>query len=289
VENVLRWLKLSQNRDGSFPTMLVNKKDGIRKEVSTLTPTILICLLLTHLREKLPEIPGAYSSGCIIDAIIGDCHRYLLSVLRRDDKNSAPLWGFNVFYPPDWEETLLCSFILRRAGKLSDDDIQKIRELLLFNLDCPKGGVGVWVQDDHSLEHGNLVYDPIVIIVANVWHKMLFGKKHTGINDEAKRAATAGERPTFYTRRMKGVFWGLLCLGGFPHAREFTDDCLLFHHGHRKHVWYGSCHVWAAVNLVAKFYRMKELERAGQECSRRLRGPKPSDTSPGEGREETKA
>lgn len=150
----MRWLRNRQLPDGQFPTTVLCGSGGTQ-QASTLCPTYLVALMLMRLREQ-----GV--SNHDLDIVV---ERALDFIARRAYGDSATgwmAWHFNIFYPPDWEETCWCSSLLFRAGRMTRRALEPTRRLLDVN-ETRDRGVGVWLKDPYTSDNAsNNAFDPIV-------------------------------------------------------------------------------------------------------------------------------
>jgi hypothetical protein len=239
----IRQIARQQWPSGQFPTVVINDGEGWKRSVSTLTPTYLVCLFLTMLRERRT------SSLKEMDEVIDKALGFLLHSVYKDPVEGVLSWRFNAYYPPDWEETCWCSGLLWQKGMLTRGEIEPLRRLIEKNT-TPDKGVGVWVKDPYSRSNKfNNVFDPVVSLSVLEWHQRLFSASC----EPTKRfmeVSLANDQPSlYYEDGFRNRFYSILGYGKTHDELLVPSDYRLFHHGRRTEVWYSSQAVWQALSL----------------------------------------
>lgn len=242
MESTLKVLSRHQLPSGQFPTTMVNLREGFQRIVSTITPTYLICLFLSLLRERRP-------SHHLLDQIVNKGLKFLERMSYRDTVEDIAVWHFNAFYAPDWEETCWCSFLLYQAGFLPKSILEPMKRLILTN-ETPEHGIGVWVKDDYSSENKyNNVFDPVVSLSVTNWLQRIFRITSEPTQVFIERALKHDLPSLYYDENFKKFLFYLFNRGKKPKSLQHQNH-RLFHHGNRTQVWYTSSDVWEAANLL---------------------------------------
>lgn len=244
MKSTLKILAAHQKQSGQFPTVMLNETEGVTREVHTIAPTYLICLILSEVRDH-------QQSHYLLDKIIERGTSFLSRMCYVDPVVGLRAWHFNAFYPPDWEETAWNSYLLYKSGILTKSELEPLRRLALANETSDKG-VGVWLKDDYTLDNGrNNVFDPVVSLSVNQFLQRVFGEISAPTEDFINDAVESNQKSVYYVDNFKNF---LLCLFGARKekvALDPGDNYSLFHHGNRTDVQYTSRDVWEAAKLFA--------------------------------------
>jgi hypothetical protein len=241
IAPTIRRLAQHQYPSGQFPTIVVNAKEGIRREVGTLTPTYLVCLMLSLYRQS-------YGSSAELDRIIERCLDYIESRCYFEPIEGYRVWHFSAFYPPDWEETCWCAWLLYEAGRLRREDLEALYRLLCKN-ETPDNGIGVWVKHDYCQgEKYSNVYDGFVDLAIIFWLESIFGVRSNPTSKYLAQSFTAGNLSQYYYPEFASFFFSLFGFGDRP-AKLPSGNTPLFRQSHHQVVDYVSPSVWTAASL----------------------------------------
>lgn len=239
--SVLRILSGHQLPSGQFPTLMINEVEGTELVVHTITPTYLICLMLTELRERGHSHP-------ILDMVVRKGIEFLSRMCYIDPINGLTVWHFNAFYMPDWEETAWCAYLLKQEGLLTRREIEPLRALAFAN-ETHDQGIGVWLKDTYS--HDNRyknVFDPVVSLSVCEFLKRAFNEHSEPTESFIRRALESDAGSLYYVDNFRKFLYFLFGAGAKPSLVH--DKHKLFHHGNRKHVWYACPDVWETAELL---------------------------------------
>ncbi len=260
---------LNQLPSGQWPTLMVNIGEKKTKIVDSLATTIMV-VYLTQMRDR--------SLSQSIDRALG----YILSKRYIHEIEGFPVWHFNAFYPPDWEDTAMAVYVLVRNGRLSVNQLEPLRKLLIQN--TSDLGTGVWIKDPYSKGNGrNNHWDPTTALNVLRLHCLLETDSVVRVRLEKFIIDVLNLenffRMTLYYTPPLAVFFGRQLLKDFPILQSslgstietFGEDVvsaiingnisvtpfekallgiednlpkhdpgLMFHHGKRFNIWYGS-------------------------------------------------
>lgn len=238
---IFRQLAANQLPTGQFPTVALNIEEGTQRQVNTLTPTYLICLLLSCFRERHWSDPA-------LDRIIMRCCSYIERSCCYDPIAGHRVWRFNLFYGPDWEETCWCSLLLFQAGLLRRNDLEALYQLLWHN-ETEQRGVGVWVKDDYSQNNRyNNAFDLIVSLSIQKWLESIFRTRSVPTDKFISASVYDGQMSMYYFDAFTRFLLYLFGLADKP-AAQSSNNTPLFHHGNRQQIQYIAPDVWTAASL----------------------------------------
>lgn len=240
MQATLQRLAQRQLPSGQFPTIMTNVEERFSRQVSTTTPTYLITLLLTLFRER-------HRSHPLLDQIVERSTRFLIERSYRDPVEGYLVWHFNCFYPPDWEETCWCTYLLHQSGRLTTRQLEPLYRLLRAN-ETEDNGIGVWLRDDYSRGNGRKnAFDPIVSLTISWWLEHLFHARSTPTNEFLRRCRMNNTPSLYYLDEFASFFFSLFGLAERPTLPP--PETALFHQGSRRQVRYASADVWTAAQL----------------------------------------
>ena len=237
----LKVLSQHQLPNGQFPTKVINYKEGFTQDIHTITPTYLICLMLSIFREH-------YSSHHLIDRILEKGMLFFQKIAYQDPIEKIKVWHFNAYYPPDWENTCWCSYLLYQAGIFHKKNLEPLYQLILAN-ETPDKGVGVWVKDTYSEDNRfNNVFDPLVSVSVVQWLERVFGHTSEPTKKFILACIESDSQSLYYDEIFKNFLFSLFGYKKRPNLLTNHDYCL-FHHGKRTQVWYASSDAWETANI----------------------------------------
>ncbi|MFH1207245.1 MAG: hypothetical protein V1668_01415 [Patescibacteria group bacterium] len=231
----------NQLPSGQFPTLMRNVEENWQRQVGTLTPTYLVCLLLSLYRER-------HQSHAIIDRIISRCLDYVESRCYYDPIEGYRVWHFNCFYPPDWEEICWCTWMLCEAKRINRRELEALYRLIREN-ETEENGIGVWIRHPYSEESKyKNAFDGFVDLSITFWLKNVFRTCSAPTDALLTRSIAANNLSRYYFPDFARFFFSLF--GHFdPPAQLPSPDAPLFHQGSRRQVQYFSPDVWLAAKL----------------------------------------
>lgn len=239
--HIARKLAASQLPSGQFPTFAVNVEENLNRRIGTLTPTYLVCLLLSLYRER-------YTSNPIMDGVIERCLSYIESRCYYDPIEGYRVWHFNAFYPPDWEEACWCTWMLYKAGRLDKKDLTALYDLMRKN-ETEANGVGVWLRHPYCVgsKYKN-VFDGFVDLSIVFWLEEIFHTRSVPTDAYLAKAISEGKLSLYYFDGFARFFFSLFGRCPRPtHLPPVTTP--LFHQGSRRQVQYVAPDVWRAASL----------------------------------------
>ncbi len=242
MESTLKVLAAHQLMSGQFPTIVANEAEGIRKNVHTITPTYLICVILNEIRER------GYSHP-LLDGIVQKGAEFLSRMCYMDPVTRLRVWHFNAFYMPDWEETAWNSYLLHKLGFFTKKELAPLRTLAHTN-ETHDRGVGVWLKDTYSERNRySNVFDPVVSLSVNQFLMRVFGECSEPTESFLVQAIASQEKSLYYADNFRDFLFFLFNRAEKPKAL-IHDRGRLFHHGNRVEVWYQSPDVWEVAELA---------------------------------------
>jgi len=258
----------TQTLCGQIPTLMVNKQERKYKWVDTLAITMVAVYLIQLYRDWI-NFPGVQEALDFIEQRV-----------YQHEIEGFMFWHFNGFYPPDWEDTSFAIFLLVRNNRLDINKLGPIRDLLSSNTteqgsgvwikDCysasnaqqnhwdPTSAINIlrlhylldsdkkgkkaterFVTKHFSLEQFGRSTLYYTAPVAAFFAKMIV----RDFPDDTQ--SIAAPALSFYQEVVSAIKNGILvatsfesALLGFPALEK--DNGLLFHHGKRDGIWYGS-------------------------------------------------
>lgn len=241
MKEVFTALQWAQRPSGEFPTT-VTTQEGEELWASTICPTYLIAVILTTIQMRYYSTPQ-------LESIILKCLYFLHARSSQDPRDKWVSWRFNMFYPPDWEETAWCLWLMHHHRIFTLDRILPTLDLLCAN-ESQSNGVGVWLKDpysDNNCEHN--AFDPIV--QGSVLHLLHATNTHhiLPVTQEVFLRDVAAETPSlYYTKPFQKFMYWLMGLG--PKPKSFLKNAHLFHNHRRPRLRYSSDEVILAANLL---------------------------------------
>ncbi len=243
MKTELEWLERQQMASGQFPTTALYEPTGLVRDVSTICPTYLIVLMLTLLRDR-----RGYSDP-VLDRIVERGLDFLEGRMYTDPVEGFRAWHFNAFYPPDWEETCWCSYLLVKSGRMNRSDFDPLRRLLDEN--ATDMGIGVWLKDPYTPGNGVAnVFDPIVSMSIQYWLDRLYGDQIESVDKFVDSAIKNEMASLYYDRHFHEFFYWMTGLRSDVPSLEH-DDHIVFHNARRKRLNYASKEVWRVAELLA--------------------------------------
>ena len=241
IDSTLKVLAERQMLSGQFPTIVINEKEGTNLCVHTITPTYLICLILSEIREK-------GRSNHLLDQILKSGVEFLARMCYIDPVTGLRVWHFNAFYMPDWEETAWNAYLLYSLGLVTKRNLEPLRRLAYAN-ETDARGIGVWLKDTYSIDNCyNNVFDPVVSLSVNQFLFRVFGEYSRPTENFAAQSIKEKKSSLYYTDSFRDFLFFLFSKGSKPDSLEY-DQHKLFHHGNRTSVWYASPDVYAVAEL----------------------------------------
>lgn len=270
----------NQYSSGQIPTLMINRQEKKRQLVDTLAIT-MVAVYLAQLHKNWSRQWGINIQKAL---------DFIEWRLYQNEIENFPVWHFNAFFPPDWEDTSFALFLLITNGRLKISQLEKLRELLINN--TTELGTGVWVKDPYSKNNArNNHWDPTSAINILRLHYLLeteeksisrverFVKRNL-LLDQFNQTSLYYTPPVaaFFARRLiedflvftndiaptlvsfhqevvKAVNKGFLNASPFERAliglsTTENDNGLIFHHGRRTIIWYGSPVLHALATIV---------------------------------------
>ena len=260
----------TQLASGEIPTLMINVDEKKTRLVDTLAIT-MVAVYLAQLQKDWEKLWGSNIEKAL---------DFIEQSAYKTEIEDLTLWHFNGFYPPDWEDTSFAIFLLVKNNRLKVSELNSLKELLLNNTIEQGTGVWVkdsysfgnaknnqwdptsainilrlhyllksdetvcnkvekFIIEDLSLdqfERATLYYTPPV--TAFFAQRLLSDFSRNNVDF---RLAVEN----FYKEVTDAIIAGSLyatpfekALLNFP-AKE-NDKGLIFHHGRRTKVWYGS-------------------------------------------------
>lgn len=118
---------------GQVPTLMVNFQENKTKLVDTLAIT-MVAIYLTQLNKDWKKLWGFN-----VDRALNFIERRAY----KHEIEGFTLWQFNGFYPADWEDTSFAIYLLAKNNRLKISELNSLRELLLNNTTEQGTGVWV--------------------------------------------------------------------------------------------------------------------------------------------------
>jgi len=103
--------------------LMVNRREGICKWVDTLAIT-MVAVYLAQIHQNWQSLWNDNIQGAL-DFISGRLYEHEIEGYR--------FWHFNGFYPPDWEDTSFAIYLLWKNGRLERKTLEPNRKLLIKN------------------------------------------------------------------------------------------------------------------------------------------------------------
>ncbi len=113
----------SQRLSGEVPTIMLNRHEGTRHEVDTLAITMVAVYLAQMVRNW--QVSWSDNIQRALD--------FIQSRAYHSEIEDTLAFHFNAYYPPDWEDTSFAIFLLARNGRLDTGRLAKLRDLLHLN------------------------------------------------------------------------------------------------------------------------------------------------------------
>ena len=114
----------TQLRSGEIPTLMVNLDEGKEESVNTLAIT-MVAVYLAQLQMDWEKRWGS-SIEKALDFIESRAYRH--------ETEDYVFWHFNGFYPPDWEDTGFAIYLLVKNNRLKISELGSLRKLFLSNM-----------------------------------------------------------------------------------------------------------------------------------------------------------
>jgi len=259
-----------QTTKGQIPTLMLNRQEGSRKLVDTLAIT-MVAVYLAQLHQEWKEVWGSSIEQAL---------NFIEQQVYQHEIEGFKMWHFNGFYPPDWEDTSFAVFLLVKNGRISPVELGPLRELLENNTTEEGTGVWIKdtysadnIQRNHWDPTSALNILRIHYILGSDPKKRIlverFIQQNLLLDEFAKAtlyytapvAAFFGKRliedfpnhttaialsiRSFHQEVFQAVRRGYLIATPFEKAllgiiTDEKDVGLIFHHGKRFQVWYGS-------------------------------------------------
>ncbi len=255
---------------GEVPTVMLNRHEGTIRQVDTLA----ITMVAVYLAQMIHGWRTAWGDNIHRALDFIQSRAYLSKI------EDFPAFHFNAYYPPDWEDTSFAIFLLARNGRLDTGRLANLRDLLHLNTTEDGTGIWLKdsystgnAQSNHwdptsSINilrlHYLLETDPRS---RRATEKFVTRHLNLGAFDSATLYYTPPIAAFFASRLLtdfpevtgeihyalssfvadvrEAVVRGYLtatlferALLGYPDPSD--DDGLIFHHGKRTVIWYGS-------------------------------------------------
>ena len=114
----------TQLRSGEIPTLMVNFDEGKEESINTLAIT-MVAVYLAQLQVDWEKRWGS-SIEKALDFIESRAYRH--------ETEDYVFWHFNGFYPPDWEDTSFAIYLLVKNNRLKISELGSLRKLFLSNM-----------------------------------------------------------------------------------------------------------------------------------------------------------
>lgn len=114
----------TQLRSGEIPTLMVNLDEGKEESVNTLAIT-MVAVYLAQLQKNWENLWGLNIEKAL-DFIESRAYRHKIE--------DYVFWHFNGFYPPDWEDTGFAIYLLVKNNRLKISELGPLRKLFLNNM-----------------------------------------------------------------------------------------------------------------------------------------------------------
>ena len=123
----------TQLTSGQIPTLMINTDEKKTKRVDTLAIT-MVAVYLAQLQKDWEKLWGSNIEKAL---------DFIEQCAYRTEIENLTLWHFNGFYPPDWEDTSFAIYLLVKNNRLKVSDLDSLRELFFSNMTEQGAGVWV--------------------------------------------------------------------------------------------------------------------------------------------------
>lgn len=260
----------TQCPSGQIPTLMINFQERKIKWVDTLAIT-MVAVYLAQLNKNWKTLWGSNVEKAL-DFIIQRAYKHEIEDFL--------VWQFNGFYPADWEDTSFAIFLLVKNNRLKIGELKSLKELLLNNTTEQGTGVWIKDSYSSSNANQNHWDPTSAINILRLHYLLKSNKdvcnrlerfitKNLSLTQFSKTTlyytppitAFFAQRllcdfscgneefrltaENFYKEVANAISSGCLRATSFERAllnlpAEKNDKGLIFHHGRRTNIWYGS-------------------------------------------------
>lgn len=261
---------MSQLPSGEIPTLMVNEVEGWKKAVNTSA----ITMVAVYLAQLHPSWEMLWNRN------IQKALNFIEQNAFRHETEGYLLCFFNGFYQSDWESTSFMIYLLEKNGRLTIDEFDSIRKLFLSNVSDNGVGIWVKDSYSSDNEKNNQWDPTSSLNILRLYYLLKIDRsecdkaekfimKYLTLRQFAKStlyytapvAAFFAKRlisdfsivnddfvvaiNNFHQEVVEAIIDESLRATSFEKTllgldAEEVDNGLIFHHGRRNEVWYGS-------------------------------------------------